>query len=198
MQVQFDVDKQKATHYIIYVVAFLFVAGLLVTGGCSVYNKYFHKEQVAQVSQEELKDVGVLTEKLDVTPQEAKEIAKQIAKKEASGDPDMVYYVKGDTVQEAATQVAQDIQNNKSPANTIPADKTTVTPVTNPKTGEQKVEVNRITLDKARIGTSALVLAGGNESPEIGAGLTYHNKDNELTAGYTTKQRVFVMGTHYF
>ena len=43
-----------------------------------------------------------------------------------------------------------------------------------------------------------LVLAGGNDPVEVGAGVSYHNKDWSGSVGGTSRSRVFVMGTKYF
>ena len=109
-------------------------------------------------------------------------------------DPDIRYIVQAPTVEKAAEQVKRDIDAGKSPANMIPADKTVVTP----NVKEQKVDVYRITLDKAKWGVSGLVLAGGSEAAEFGGGVAYHNKDWGANAGATNRGRVFVMGTKYF
>ena len=148
---------------------------------------------VTQVDQAHLTDVATLKKALDIKATEAQQLAKEL--EVAQSKPAQIHYVTlAPTVEQAAIKVEADIKAGVSLANQIPADKTIVTP----NVKEQKVDVYRVTLDKARWGVSGLVLAGGNDPVEVGAGVSYHNKDWSGSVGGTSRSRVFVMGTKYF
>ena len=152
-------------------------------------------EQAVVMSQQQIQQSAELAKRLDISQAQATKLAAELAKAKAENrEPDIRYIVQASTIERAAEQVRKDIDAGKSPANKIPADKTVVTP----NTKDQKVDVYRITLDKAKWGVSGLVLAGGTEAAEFGAGISYHNKDWSASAGVTTRSRVFVMGTKYF
>lgn len=161
------------------------VLALLVTAAVAGYHWLKHDHAVV-MSQQQIKSSAELAQKLDISQAQAKKLATELAAAN-NKDPDIRYIVQAPTVEKAAEQVRKDIDAGKSPANKIPADKTVVTP----NKTEQKVDVFRITLDKARWGVSALVLAGGNEAVEFGAGAAYHNKDWSVSAGGTNRGRVF-------
>ena len=148
---------------------------------------------VTQIDQAYLTDVATLKKALDIKATEAQQLAKEL--EVAQNKPAQIHYVTlAPTVEQAATNVEKEIKVGTSPANQIPADKTIVTP----NVKEQKVDVYRVTLDKAKWGVSGLVLAGGSDPVEIGAGVSYHNKDWSASAGGTSRSRVYVMGTKFF
>jgi hypothetical protein len=148
---------------------------------------------VVQIDQAHLTDIATLQQKLDLKTHEAQLLSTELEKTQ-NRDPDVRYIVQAPTVQQAATKVEADIKAGTSPANKIPADKTIVTP----NTTAQKVDVYRVTLDKARWGVNGLVLAGGSDPVEIGIGPAYHNKDWGASAGGTSRGRYYLMGTKYF
>ena len=170
----------------------ILVLALLVAAAVAGYHWIKHDHAVV-MSQQQIKQSAELAQKLDISQAQAKKLATELAAAN-NRDPDIRYIVQAPTVEKAAEQVKRDIDAGKSPANKIPADKTVVTP----NKTEQKVDVYRITLDKARWGVSGMVLAGGGESAEFGAGASYHNKDWSISAGGTSKSRGFLMVTKYF
>ena len=168
------------------------VLALISTGAVAAYH-WTHREKAQIMTELQIKQSAELAKALDISQAQAKKLAAELAVAK-NRDPDIRYIVQAPTIEKAAEQVRKDIDAGKSPANKIPADKTVVTP----NKTEQKVDVYRITLDKAKWGASGLVLAGGTEAAEFGAGISYHNKDWSASAGVTTRSRVFVMGTKYF
>lgn len=168
------------------------VLALLITAAVAGYHWIKHDHAVVMTEQQ-IKQSAELAQKLSISDAQAKKLAVEVAAAN-NRDPDIRYIVQSPTVEKAAEQVKRDIDAGKSPATKIPADKTVVTP----NTQQQKVDVYRITLDKARWGVSGLVLAGGGEAAEFGGGAAYHNKDWSISAGGTNRGRVFVMGTKYF
>lgn len=168
------------------------VLALLIAAGVAGYHWIKHDHAVV-LSQQQIKQSAELAQKLSISDAQAKKLATELAAAN-NKDPDIRYIVQAPTIEKAAEQVKKDIDAGKSPANKIPADKTVVTP----NKTEQKVDVYRITLDRARWGVSGLVLAGGSEAAEFGGGPAYHNKDWSISAGGTNRGRVFVMGTIYF
>ena len=168
------------------------VLALLIAAAVAGYHWIKHDHAVVMTEQQ-IKQSAELAQKLSISDAQAKKLAVELAAAN-NRDPDIRYIVQAPTVEQAAVQVKRDIDAGKSPATKIPADKTVVTP----NTQQQKVDVYRITLDKARWGVSGLVLAGGGEAAEFGGGAAYHNKDWSISAGGTNRGRVFVMGTKYF
>ena len=170
----------------------ILVLVLIGTAAVAAYH-WTHREKAQIMTELQIKQAAELAKALDISQAQAKKLAAELAVAK-NRDPDIRYIVQAPTVEQAAKKVKEDIDAGKSPANKIPADKTVVTP----NVKEQKVDVYRITLDKARWGVSGLVLAGGTEAVEFGGGVAYHNKDWSASAGVTTRSRVFVMGTKYF
>ena len=170
----------------------ILVLALISTAAVAAYH-WTHREKAQIMTELQVKQSAELAKALDISQAQAKKLAAELAKAKDK-EPDIRYVVQAPTVEKAAEQVRKDIDAGKSPANMIPADKTVVTP----NTKEQKVDVYRITLDKAKWGVSGLVVAGGSEAVEFGGGVAYHNKDWGATAGATSRGRVFVMGTKYF
>lgn len=168
------------------------VLALLIAAAVAGYYWIKHDHAVV-MSEQQIKQSAELAQKLSISDAQAKKLATELAAAN-NRDPDIRYIVQAPTIEQAAVQVKKDIDAGKSPANKIPADKTVVTP----NKTEQKVDVYRITLDRARWGVSGLVLAGGSEAAEFGAGAAYHNKDWSISAGGTNRGRVFLMGTKYF
>lgn len=168
------------------------VLALLIAASMAGYHWIKHDHAVV-LTEQQIKQSAELAQKLSISDAQAKKLATELAAAN-NRDPDIRYIVQAPTVEQAAVQVKKDIDAGKSPANKIPADKTVVTP----NTQQQKVDVYRITLDKARWGVSGLVLAGGSEAAEFGGGAAYHNKDWSVSAGGTNRGRIFVMGTRYF
>ena len=173
------------------------VLGLLVLViACGVGWLFINKASppaVAQIDQTHLTDVATLKKALDIQATEAQQLAKELAA--AQNKPAQIHYVTlAPTVEQAATYVEKEIKAGTSPANQISADKTIVTP----NVKDQKVDVYRVTMDKAKWGVSGLVLAGGSDPVEVGAGVSYHNKDWSASVGGTSRSRVYVMGTKYF
>lgn len=167
---------------------------LICAAGVAAYN-WTHREKAQVMTELQIQQAAELAKRLDISQAQAAKLAAELAKAKAENrEPDIRYIVQAPTVERAAEQVRRDIDAGKSPANKIPADKTVVTP----NQTEQKVDVYRITLDKARWGVSGLVLAGGTEAVEFGGGASYHNKDWSASVGGTSRGRVFVLGTKYF
>ena len=165
---------------------------LLITGAMAGYY-YLKYEHAVTLSQQQLQQSAELAKVLNVSQSTAKKLTAELTAAN-NREPNIRYIVQAPTVEQAATQVKKDIDAGKSPANQIPADKTVITP----NKTEQKVDVYRITLDKAKWGVNALALVGGNETAEFGGGLAYHNKDWSVNAGGTNRGRVYVMGIKYF
>ena len=168
------------------------VIALMSAAAVAGYHWLKH-EQAVVMSQQQIQQSAELAKALDISKSQAIKLTAELAAAK-NRDPDIRYIVQAPTVEKAAEQVKRDIDAGKSPANKIPADKTVVTP----NTQEQKVDVYRITLDKAKWGVSGLVLAGGNEPVEVGGGPSYHNKDWSISAGGTSRGRVYLLGTKYF
>ena len=167
------------------------VIALMSAAAVAGYHWLKH-EQAVVMSQQQIQQSAELAKALDISKSQAIKLTAELAAAKNRG-PDIRYIVQAPTVEKAAEQVKRDIDAGKSPANKIPADKTVVTP----NVKEQKVDVYRITLDKAKWGASGLVIAG-SDSVEVGAGAAYHNKDWGVAAGATSRGRVYVMGTKYF
>ena len=185
---------QKAVPLWVKIAVAVLVIALMSLAAVAGYHWLKH-EQAVVMSQQQIQQSAELAKRLDISQAQATKLAAELAKAKAENrEPDIRYIVQAPTIERAAEQVRKDIDAGKSPANKIPADKTVVTP----NTQEQKVDVYRITLDKAKWGVSGLALAGGTEAAEFGAGISYHNKDWSASAGVTTRSRVFVMGTKYF
>lgn len=172
-------------------VAILVIA--LMSAAAVAGHHWLKHEQAVVMSQQQIKEAAELAQKLSISDAQAQKLTVELAKAKDK-PPEIQYIVQAPTVEKAAEQVKRDIDAGKSPANKIPADKTVVTP----NVAEQKVDVYRITLDKARWGVSGLVLAGGVDAVEFGGGVAYHNKDWSATVGGTSRGRVYVMGTKYF
>jgi len=168
------------------------VIALMSAAAVAGYHWLKH-EQAVVMSQQQIQQAAEMAKALDISQAQAKKLAAELAVAK-NRDPDIRYIVQAPTVEKAAEQVRKDIDAGKSPANMIPADKTVVTP----NKLEPKVDVYRITLDKAKWGVSGLVLAGGSESVEFGGGVAYHNKDWGIAAGGTNRGRIYMMGTKYF
>lgn len=168
------------------------VLALIGAAAAAAYH-WTHREKAQIMTELQVKQSAELAKALDISQAQAKKLAAELAVAK-NRDPDIRYIVQAPTVEKAAEQVKRDIDAGKSPANMIPADKTVVTP----NTKEQKVDVYRITLDKARWGASGLAIVGGTEAAEFGAGISYHNKDWSASVGATSRGRGFVMGTKYF
>lgn len=163
-------------------------------------------EQAKQLSQQQTQAAGSLKNELDISKANAQNLADSIAKIAAGQtQPNTTFYVTAPTVQAAADQVQEKINDHNT---TLPSvvlektDRTVVTPVIKDSTGntlpaeQQKVDVYKITLDKARWGLNALVLTG--DGTEIGAGPSWKNRDNAVNIGVTNKKRTYLMGTHYY
>ena len=165
---------------------------LIGTAAVAAYH-WTHREKAQIMTELQIQQAAELAKRLDISQAQAKKLAAELAVAK-NREPDIRYIVQAPTVEKAAEQVKRDIDAGKSLANKIPADKTVVTP----NQQEQKVDVYRITLDKAKWGVSGLVVAGGSEAVEFGGGVAYHNKDWGMSAGATSRGRVFVMGTKYF
>lgn len=129
---------------------------LIVAIGVGAYYYTQHYKAVL-MAQEQIKNAAELSQQLNVSQQEGEQLRQEI-EKARSQPPDIRYVVQERTVEKAAEQVKKDIDNGKSPANAVPADKTVVTP----NNDEQKVDVYRITLDKPRgIGVYASTESAG-------------------------------------
>ncbi len=183
---------QKSVPLWVKIAVAVLVIALMSAAAVAGYHWLKH-EQAVVLNQQQIQQAAELAKALDISKSQAQKLTAELAAAK-NRDPDIRYVVQAPTIEKAAEQVRKDIDAGKSPANKIPADKTVVTP----NQTEQKVDVYRITLDKARWGVSGLALAGGSDSVEFGAGVAYHNKDWSASAGVTTRSRVFVMGTKYF
>ena len=183
---------QKSVPLWAKIVVAILVLALISTAAVAAYH-WTHREKAQIMTELQIQQAAELAKRLDISQAQAKKLAAELAVAK-NRDPDIRYIVQAPTIEKAAEQVRKDIDAGKSPANMIPADKTVVTP----NVKEQKVDVYRITLDKAKWGISGLVVAGGTDPVEFGGGVAYHNKDWGMAAGATSRGRVFVMGTKYF
>ena len=181
--------RANKTSWKAYAVIALLVVALSAAGAIALY-KHFEAEKAVLVSQEQLKNTQQLADALKLSKQTAAELQKKIA--EAS--PVIHYTVQAPTVQQAAGAVKKQIEAGTSPVNKIPADKTVVSP----NTDQQKVDVYRITLEKARGGVNMLMLAGSGKGPEVGIGPAWNNRDNAVNLGYTSEKRYYGMWVRYF
>ena len=171
------------------------LAGVLLALLCAAATAgyyYLKHEHAAILSQQQITQTAELAKALSISDNQAKKLTAELAAAK-NKEPDIRYIVQAPTIEQAAVQVKKDIDAGKSPANKIPADKTVVTP----NKTEQKVDVYRITLDKARWGVNALVLAGGSDAVEVGGGPSYHNKNWSANGGVTSRGRGYVMMTWY-
>lgn len=168
------------------------VLALIGTAAAAAYH-WTHREKAQVMTELQIKQAAELAKRLDISQAQATRLAAELAKA-SNKDPEIRYIVQAPTVEKAADQVRKDIDAGKSPANMIPADRTVVTP----NVKEQKVDVYRITLDKAKFGVNVLILAGGTDPIEVGAGPSYKNKDWAANAGGTSRGRFYLMGTRYF
>ena len=134
-----------------------------------------------------------MAKKLDISQNRRSCWPKELEKANDKEQPEIRYITRAPTVEQAAVDVKKEVDAGKSPANQIPADKTIVTA----NTKEQKVDVYRVTLDKAKLGFNTLVLVGGDLPFEVGAGPSYTNKDWGADAGYTTRNRGYIMSRFY-
>ena len=185
---------QKAVPLWVKIAVAVLVIAFMSAAAVAGYHWLKH-EQAVVLNQQQIQQATELAQRLDISQAQATKLAAELAKAKAENrEPDIRYIVQAPTVEKAGEQVKRDIDAGKSPANKIPADKTVVTP----NQTEQKVDVYRITLDKAKWGVSGLVLAGGYDAVEFGAGVAYHNKDWSASAGGTSRGRVYVIGTKYF
>lgn len=181
--------KQHKT-IVIYLVFLLLIVAVI--SWIYFYFSSKHEESVL-MTQEQIKIANELKDKLDISMNNANMLKKEIEKAN-NKPPEIRYIVQAATVEEAAKQEEKRIEEGTSPANQIPAHKTIVTP----NIKEQKVDVYRITLDKARLGVNALVLVGGDKNAEVGIGPSWKNKDNAVNLGITSESRYYGMLTHYF
>ena len=182
---------QKAVPLWVKIAVAILVLALMSAAAVAGYHWLKH-EQAVVMSQQQIQQTAELAKALDISKSQAQKLTVELAKAKDK-EPEVRYIVQAPTVEKAAEQVKRDIDAGKSPANKIPADKTVVTP----NVTEQKVDVYRITLDKAKWGFDTLVLAGGDLPFEAGAGVSYTNKDWGADAGYTTRNRVYVLSRFY-
>lgn len=178
----------------VILLVFYFVGGFIA-------DKFHAKEQeVVVLTKQQAESAEQLKKVTDGSERQAKELRDELARvKEEKRQPIYVTeYVERDT-NKAAAEIAKNIEDTgkispDEPMKLPAADKTLVVPVPE----KQTVEVYRITLDKARWGVNALVLAGGDKRPEVGLGPSWKNRDNAVNLGYTTEQRGYLMAVHYF
>ncbi|MDU2064726.1 MAG: glycoprotease [Sporomusaceae bacterium] len=114
--------------------------------------------QPVQIPQELLNNFNALQNKLDISEQNAKELAAEIAKiRSGQVQPVANYYVTAPTVEKAADTVQQQIKENDPtlpPAALEKTDRTVVTPITKDSTGntlppeQQKVDIYKIDFDR--------------------------------------------------
>lgn len=183
---------QKSVPLWVKIAVAVLVIALMIAAAVAGYHWLKH-EQAVVMSQQQIQQATELAKALDISKSQAQKLTVELDKAR-DRPPEIQYIVQAPTVEQAAKKVKADIDAGKSPANKIPADKTVVTP----NIKEQKVDVYRITLDKAKWGVSGIVLAGGSDPVEFGGGVAYHNKDWSASAGGTSRGRVYVMGTKYF
>jgi flagellar basal body-associated protein FliL len=166
---------------------------VLICAGAFAGYMHLKHEHAVVMTQEQIKNADDLKKALDISKGQATRLAAELALAK-NQEPEIRYLTRAPTVAAAAEQVKKDIDSGKSPATKIPADRTIVTP----NEAQQKVDVYRITLDKPRFGVNALVLAGGTDLVEVGAGVSYKNKDWAANVGGTSRGRAYVMGVKYF
>lgn len=115
---------------------------ILAIVGVFIYNSHQVKKPVL-LKQEQIKDPVKLANAIHITKDEAKQV---ISIKERT-QPVATYYTQAPTVEQAAENVKKDIAHsnpNLPKAATEKSDRTAVVP----NTGEQKVDVYKIKLDK--------------------------------------------------
>ena len=165
---------------------------LILAAGVAGYF-YLQHDHAVLLSQDQLKQSAELSKALGISQAQG-EIAKRLIAEAQNKPPAIHYITQAPTIEQAAAQVQKEIDAGTSPACAIPADKTIVTA----NTKDQKVDVYRISLDKAHWGVAGLVLAGGSDPIEVGAGPAYHNKNWSAAAGITTRSRAFITIERYF
>lgn len=158
-----------------------------------VYSYFSSKhDQAVLMTQEQIQKADELQKQLSISEGNARKLQEAIEK--ANSKPAYITYnVQAPTVEKAAVIEQERIKQGTSIANQIPADRTIVTP----NIQEQKVDVYRINLDKAKWGINVIVLAGGGQRAEVGAGPSWKNRDNAINAGITTEKRGYFMWTFY-
>jgi hypothetical protein len=174
----------------IKVILGVLVVALVFGGFAWLHNSHLQKAQV--VSAETFASVNALQNKLDISEANAVGLKKFY---DSVKTPVATYYVTAPSVETAASKVVQQINSKDQslpPAALATADRTTVVP----NVQQQKVDVFKISLDKAKIGMNVLVLAG--DRTEVGVGPSWKNRDNAVNAGYTTRNNWYGMAVHYF
>jgi hypothetical protein len=149
------ITKHKRPLIIGGLVLLLFGAYLLGRHNTNVVTQ---ESQPVQISQELLDNVKALQNKLDISEQNAKNLAAALDKIKTGQTPPVAsYYVTAPTVEKAADIVQQQIKDNDPtlpPAALEKTDRTVVTPITKDSSGnvlpvdQQKVDVYKINLRK--------------------------------------------------
>jgi len=156
----------------------LLVVVVLVTVGAFAWWQHSEHQKAIILSQEQLKNATTLQQQLDISKQEAAELKSELAKPRKA---EIQYVVQERTVEKAAAQVQKDIDAGKSPANSIPADRTVVTP----NVQEQKVDVYRISLDKKFAVGGGMILADGHINPVLSVQYNSGRIGYQVIAGQT-------------
>ena len=134
------------------ILKWLKIACIVFLAVCVIYTiKSLHDQlestqaTVRQLSQDQLKNQTAVKDKLGVSTQDAGRIVKEIQYIQGSNQPPAVSYtIESPSLQSAADTTEKEIKAGISPANSIKADKTIVTP----NTDKQKVDVYRVNLNK--------------------------------------------------
>lgn len=158
-----------------------------------------HNQTVVTLTEQQAQSQAELARVVGDSQRQAADLQAELERTKAENPrPVDVTTVQAPTTDQAAAKVAAEIrQNNRLTPDAPPlppADTTLVKPVPTTNT----VEVYRITLDKARLGVNALVLAGGGKRAEIGLGPSWKNRDYAVNVGYTTEGRFYLVAVRYW
>ncbi len=176
------------------------IVALLAAAGLAVWRHTdAHSQTVVTLTGQQAKNQAELARVTGDSQRQAADLQAELERTKAENRrPVYVTTVQAPSTEQAAAKVEAEIRaNNRVTPDAPPlppADTTLVKPV--PATNT--VEVYRITLDKARLGVNALVLAGGGKRAEIGLGPSWKNRDYAVNAGYTTEGRVYLVAVRYW
>jgi hypothetical protein len=152
-------------------------------------------QQAVTLNQEMTQNIEELKQQLHITHGNA-QMFSEAYERGKNKQPTATFYVQAPTLEDAAKDVEQRIHNQDNSLPTAVLEKSDRTAIV-ANTQQQKVDVIKITLDKARLGVNVLVLYD-HEHFEAGIGPSWKNLDTAVNIGVTTKQRAYVMGTSYY
>jgi predicted negative regulator of RcsB-dependent stress response len=145
------------------------------------------------LTEQQANDNNVLQNKLNIS--EGNATSLQAVYQAEKNKPSATFYVQAPSIQSAAEQVQQRINNKDQTLPPAALEKTDRTVVVSNNT-DQKVDVLKFNLDKAKLGVNVLVITG--DGTEFGAGPSWKNRDTSIDFGYTNQKRTYVNTTHYF